>query len=389
MINKSAAALCGVLLVCLMSCASLNPNQADFALVHGTRVKFLSSFPPENRAAVFSGDGVITVWDITNGQLVWKIIPNRNETAAFMVYSRYGIVVRYQGSNVLALFPVTEGLIQSTTLGKSMGNNTIRNIACSPDGKYIVYDIIDYDSTSDTDEDRDWNPKTGTTKTEKTTIRSSQYSGKLHCVDVENNKWMFEIPLPYSSSTTVSTTIEHDYGDLGENSNSSVSSYGRIISVTCIAVDPQFETIACGFSDGTIRLYDTKKRNLQKKFDTHNHSVTALTFSPDGAYLLSGDERGFLIQWKKAGDSSGWTQSGQLRTKNGRVMSVNFSPDGKTLIIKDSPGTFRIVSFINGREIRTIRGGSLIDSVLFKSDNRIAALGIKGNSVLVWDLGAF
>ncbi|MDR0708789.1 MAG: WD40 repeat domain-containing protein [Spirochaetaceae bacterium] len=390
MINKYAAALYGALLVCLASCAGLNPNQADFALAHRDKVKFLSSFPPENRAAVLSGDGVIRIWDITNGQLVREITPDRDETAVFMIYGRHGIVVWYQKTNVLTFFP-TEGFVQSTTMGKSMGGNTVRNVACSLDGKYLVYDVIDYDSTSDTDWDSNRSSTTRSTETVKTTTTRYKYSGKLHCVDVENNKWLFEISLPYTSSTNVSRSTEYEYGSgLDKDSNTSFSSYGSIVSVTSIAIDPNFGTIACGFSDGTIRLYDTKERNpqKQKKFEAHDQPVTALAFSPDGAYLLSGDERGFLRQWKKKGDPSEWSRSGQLRM-HGKVLSISFSPDGKTLSIKDGSGTFRIVNFMNGKEIRAIRGGGLIDSVWFRSDNRIAALGIKGNSVFVWDLGVF
>jgi WD40 repeat protein len=389
MINKYLAMLCIVFSVSLMSCASLKSGQADFTLVHQNKVKFLSSFPPENRVAVFSGDGIITVWDITNGQMVREIDPDRSESAVFMVYSPYGVVVRYQGTNVLAVFPVTEGLVQSTTLGKSLKGDVIRNIVCSPDGKYIVYDVIDYNSTSDIDRDHDWNPTTGTSKMVETTTTSSKYSGKLHCVDVESNKWLFEIPLPYSSSVDVSTRIERDYGDLGSDSDTSRASYGRIISITSIAMDPQFETIACGFSDGTIRLYNTKTRILQEKFDAHGQAVTALTFGPKGAYLLSGDERGFLYQWKKNGDSSGWNnRSGQLRMNN-RIVSITISPNGRAFIVKESSGVFRIFSFSNGKEIKSVKGGSLIDSVLFRPDNRMEALGIKGDFVFVWDLGSF
>jgi WD40 repeat protein len=371
-----------------MSCASLKPGQANFVLEHRNKIKFISSFPPENRIAVLSDDGVITVWDITNGQVVREINPDRSEKAIFMVYSRYGIVVRYQRSNVLAFFPVTEGLVQSTTLGKSMGNNTVRNIAGSPDGKYVVYDVIDYDSTSDTDRDSDWDLKKGTTRTKETTIANSRYSGKLHCVDTENNKWLFEIRLPYSSETAVSTKIEHDYGDLGSNSYTNSVSYGDIISVTCIAIDPQFKIIACGFSDGSIRIYDPYKKSeiKQERFQAHKQAVTTLTFGPQGAYLLSGDGRGFLHQWKKNSDSSEWKRAGTIRMGS-RLVSINISPNGRMLIIKDGSKAFRIIDFISGREIKTIKGGSLIDSVLFKSDNQIAALGIKGDSVFVWNLG--
>jgi WD40 repeat protein len=391
MTNKYLTPLCGVLLVCLTSCVSLNPNQADFTLEHRNKVRFLSPFPPENRAAVFSDDGTITVWDIRDGQMVREIDPDRNEEAMFMAYSRYGIVVRYWRSNVLAFFPVNEGLVQSTTLGKSFGDNVVRNIVCSPDGKYVVYDVIDDESTSDTDWDSNWNPHSGTTKTKETTVSRSRYSGKLHCVDAENNKCLFEIPLPSSSSTTISTTTKYDYKDLGSDSATNTTSYGNIIFLTSIAVDPQFETIACGFSDGTIHIYDTKKRGRPEKIDAHEQAVTALTFSPKGAYLLSGDRSGFIYQWKETEDLSGkreWNRSGQLKIDN-QVMSINVSPNGKTFIVKDSAKVFRIISFINGMEIKAIKGGNLINSVLYKPDNQIAALGIKDNAVFVWGLGAF
>jgi NET1-associated nuclear protein 1 (U3 small nucleolar RNA-associated protein 17) len=81
-------------------------------------------------------------------------------------------------------------------------------------------------------------------------------------------------------------------------------------ALTCLALHPTEEYFATGDEEGNIRLWyclhDTvtiSKAEVEKRAPTatlhwHAHAVSALTFTPNGAYLLSGGEESVLVIWQ-------------------------------------------------------------------------------------------
>ena len=80
--------------------------------------------------------------------------------------------------------------------------------------------------------------------------------------------------------------------------------------LSCLAFHPSEEYFATGDEKGTIRLWyclnDRIALNavgVEKKAQTttlhwHAHSVSSLSFTPNGAYLLSGGEEAVLVVWQ-------------------------------------------------------------------------------------------
>lgn len=85
--------------------------------------------------------------------------------------------------------------------------------------------------------------------------------------------------------------------------------------LTCLAFHPFEELFATGDSDGMIRLWyclnpsaaPNQKRSGTRKFSLkaptttlhwHAHAVSGLSFTPNGAYLLSGGEEAVLVLWQ-------------------------------------------------------------------------------------------
>jgi NET1-associated nuclear protein 1 (U3 small nucleolar RNA-associated protein 17) len=81
-------------------------------------------------------------------------------------------------------------------------------------------------------------------------------------------------------------------------------------ALTCLALHPTEEYFATGDEKGNIRLWyclnDTiaaPKAEVEKRAPTstlhwHAHAVSALTFTPNGSYLLSGGEESVLVIWQ-------------------------------------------------------------------------------------------
>lgn len=58
-------------------------------------------------------------------------------------------------------------------------------------------------------------------------------------------------------------------------------------TVRCFAKDPKEEVIALGCKDHIIRIYDSTDYSLLEQLSQHHMPITALSYSPDGKYLLS------------------------------------------------------------------------------------------------------
>ena len=74
------------------------------------------------------------------------------------------------------------------------------------------------------------------------------------------------------------------------------------LSARSIACHPDLGHVAVGFSDHHIRIYDIKDLSLLKEFRAHQNSVFAVTYSPDGRYLLSGGRDARLNIWDAGKD---------------------------------------------------------------------------------------
>ncbi|KDR85477.1 hypothetical protein GALMADRAFT_234368 [Galerina marginata CBS 339.88] len=80
--------------------------------------------------------------------------------------------------------------------------------------------------------------------------------------------------------------------------------------LTCLAFHPFEEYFATGDEKGVIRLWyclndnlavnvrGVEKRTQTRSFHWHAHAVSSVTFTPNGAYLLSGGEESVLVIWQ-------------------------------------------------------------------------------------------
>jgi WD40 repeat protein len=97
--------------------------------------------------------------------------------------------------------------------------------------------------------------------------------------------------------------------------------------VWSVAMSPDRKHIACGLSDGTIKVWDTETgKALCAPLQGHTDLVTSITFSLDGHHIISGSYDEMVQVWNAM---TGEALGSPLQGHTACVQSVIISPDGK------------------------------------------------------------
>jgi WD40 repeat protein len=110
--------------------------------------------------------------------------------------------------------------------------------------------------------------------------------------------------------------------------------------------------------------------------------VWSVAFAPDGKTLAAGYEDGSVVLWDPATGKAG----AKLRHA-AAVKSVAFESDGKVLAAGSEDGTVKLYSPGTGKELATLKHGAEVTAVAFSPDGKtLASAG--GAEVKLWDMPA-
>ncbi len=193
-----------------------------------------------------------------------------------------------------------------------------------------------------------------------------------------------------------------------------------------VAFSPDGSRLASGFLDGTVRLWEMATQMEVASLEGHTGQVTAVSFSPDGAFLASAggppdrtvrlwdvsahtrvttlrghssDVRsmsfsspdGALLAW--AGGRWGHTvwlwkvatrELIPLREQTGPAHSVTFSPDGVTLVSGGADGAVWLRDVETGNAAG-LSGHAYLSSMTLSPDGALLASGHPDGTVWLWD----
>ncbi|KAL4982172.1 quinon protein alcohol dehydrogenase-like superfamily [Aspergillus falconensis] len=136
-----------------------------------------------------------------------------------------------------------------------------------------------------------------------------------------------------------------------------------------------------GSGDGTIEIWNTKTRVVERVFSGDTDSVWSVAISPNGTKIASGSGRGTVRIWKVSTGSV-------IKTFEGHediVRSVTFSLDGKMVISGSYDRTIRIWDVQTGCLRHILRGHTdSIKSVAFLGNSQLVSCGWD-KTIRFWD----
>jgi WD40 repeat protein len=150
-------------------------------------------------------------------------------------------------------------------------------------------------------------------------------------------------------------------------------------SVGCIAFSWDDRTLASA-GGRTIRLWSIEADRLERVLQVHD-AVGSLDFSPNGRSLAAGFADGTVQLW----DVPAHHEPATLEPHSQGVRCVAFSPDGKTLATSSTDRTIRLWDYREARPLATLSGhAGEVNSLAFSPDGSTLASASHDRTVRLW-----
>ena len=105
--------------------------------------------------------------------------------------------------------------------------------------------------------------------------------------------------------------------------------------------------------------------------------------SPDGGYIITGDNHRVTRMWEVKNGKMIWEQGGL----EGQVISMAFHPSGRTIAAGSSDNTIKIFDVDTGKVLRILRGHEgWVTGVAFSPNGRwLISAGSDDTTIRLWD----
>ena len=200
---------------------------------------------------------------------------------------------------------------------------------------------------------------------------------------------------------------------------------GHTWIVTCAAFSPDGSRLATGSQDGTVRIWDVARRQLDFVLPAKGGAIWSLAYSPDGALLMVAgnvrqvefwdlDKRTLAatfpgqvaalsksgsavvvansspLYWEALGPVTVWDyRTGKkLREFNRSGRNLTFSPDGRFVAVAQSERNVEIWDVASGEVLQTLVTRTPVWSVAYSPDGKRLLTAGWSSEALVWEIGS-
>ena len=335
---------------------------------HTKDVTCVAFSPDGERLVSGSVDQTVKLWDIGSGREL-RTISGHNDRIAAVAFSPDGKQLASSGGSAIKLWNSDTGQ-ELLTFKRSRGL-FLGGLAYSPDGKSLAFGVA-----NDTIEIRD--PANG----QRLVALNGHAGGIMALAFTPDGK---RIALASSDDS-----IKLWRADTGEELH---TFRGHTSMVRSVAFSPDGKRLASASWDQTVKLwdvaYDQEPLTLVDPTRTNEGvswstgDVRGISFSPDGQRLACGYKNGSVRLWDTATGRELLTLRGHTRD----VWGVAFSPDGQRLASASMDQTVMLWNAATGQELFTFKG--LADGatgVAFSPDGQRLAATSLYQTVKVWDV---
>ncbi|KAH7732053.1 Actin-interacting protein 1 [Aphelenchoides avenae] len=167
------------------------------------------------------------------------------------------------------------------------------------------------------------------------------------------------------------------------NKRKQTASMDTRFEATCVALHPSKGIVAVGAQDNKVRVYDVSDSALsEKKVLQHNGAITALSWSPDGRYLVATDAGRKVIPYDSEADFKSASEK-EWTFHTARVNAAAWSPNSRYVATGGLDTNIMIYDLKNSGEhpivIKGAHAMSPVNGIVWLSDTRVVSVGQDSN----------
>jgi WD40 repeat protein len=372
-----------------------------------TDTTFTLAFSPDERMLVTgSWDGMVKLWDVHSGALLW--IGCHTDMVFSVVFSPDGRTLASGGNDAtIRLWEASSG--KQIQLLESPGG-AVDVLAWSPDGQQLAAGCQDGSI-------RIWqvwsDSATGSRAflghchwvhglafaPDGTRMVSGSWDGTVKVWDMVNGcelqtltghtQKVYDVAWSPDGTTVASASADQKIWlwDVTQK-RYRVALHGHQATVYRLRFTPDSLHLLSGSEDRTIRLWEVSTGQCVRILQGYSSCVYDLDWNPNSTHLVSGCPDGQVLLW----DATGTEPCRVLGAHEWVVFGVAWSPDGHWLASSGWDNAIRVWDPKGGRCLHLLRdpdhAGTLFYRVVWSPDGRLLASGTYQQGLHVWDMKA-
>jgi WD40 repeat protein len=370
---------------------------------HYKRSRHTCNFSPDGQLIVTDS----AIWEAKSGRLI-HLLWGHDDVVSSCVFSPDGrFIASTSWDHTVRIWNVKTGQLYCTFSGHT---DWVMACAFSPDGLKVL-------SAGNDETLRIWNipseAMNDVVEANPGSVMSCRYSpdgnliaagygnGKLLLIDGSTGENLHSIDITSNPITACVFSPDSKYvtcaGKDWDLQVRDVKTGGETIT---FELETDTRTLDCDFSpDGKylaasdpkgfevlIWDFNSKEKEICRKFEEHKIVVNTCKFSPDGLWIASGDWNSNLFIWNV---STGKVLH-KLLGQTGSVNCCSFSPDGKRIVSGNEDGSVKVWSLENGDLIHSLEAHTNhVSDCAFSPDGSIFICTAEDTYLKVFDANSF